>query len=219
MSRTYRDRGIILQKYELGEADILATVFLQDSGMTRMVAKGVRKMTSRKRGHVELFNTVDVLIAKGHNLDVLVEATAIDTFEGWRGDLTTVSLAYYAADITLMLVPEEELQVVVFDQMVQLFAWLGRARHPDALIRWYEVQLLSSLGYWAPNQLISQSQNAVELLERCVDLSAQQMASLRLAPRLLQEMEHLMSQQLVAVIERQTKTQRFVDQVRELDSI
>ncbi len=218
MSRTFRDRGIILQKYELGEADALMAVFLQDGGLTRMVAKGVRKLSSRKRGHVELFNSVDVLVAKGRTLDTLVEATALDTFESWRGNLTDVSLAYYVADITLLLLPEEEPQAMVFDQLIQLLAWLGRARHCEALVRWYEVQLLHHLGYWAPNQLASQSRNAVELLEQCVDLSAQQMASLRLAPRLLQEMEHLMSQQLTAVIERQTKTQRFVDRVRELEA-
>jgi DNA repair protein RecO (recombination protein O) len=217
MARTYRDTGIVLQKYDLGEADSLVTLLLHDSGLTRAVAKGVRKMSSRKRGHVEVFNNIDALLSRGRNLDVLAEATALDTYNLWREDLSRVSLAYYAADITLMMLPEEEPHPEISQRLNQFLSWLGHANQPANLVRWYEVQLLSNLGYWSAGQLSSSSANAIELLRRFPDLSAQQISSLRVAPQLANELERLLNLKLGTVLERQTKSQKFVDMVRELE--
>jgi recombinational DNA repair protein (RecF pathway) len=214
---SYRDTGIILQKYELGEADALLTILLQDAGLTRVVAKGVRRQSSRKRGHVELFNQVDCLLAQGRNLDILTEVASLDIFENWRQDLAQISLVYYAVDLTLMIVPEQQPQPVLYQQLVQFLAWIGHAQHPAVLARWYEVQLLHQLGYWPPDQLSSQSQNAVGILESFSQATAQQVAGLRLAPRLIEELERLMASQIMTVVERQTKSQSFVEQIRDLE--
>lgn len=217
MSSTYRDAGVILQKYELGEADSLLTILLQDGGLTRVIAKGVRRQSSRKRGHVELFNQVECLLAEGRNLDVLTEVHSLDIFEGWRQDLTKVSLVYYIADITKMLLPERQPQPIIYQQLVQLLAWIGHAANPAVLTRWYEVQLLANLGYWAQGQLHSQSQNAVNVLDTFAVVTAQQAASLRVTPQLADELERLMNQQLADILEKETKTQSFVDRVKDLD--
>lgn len=217
MSNTYRDSGIVLRKYDLGEADVLLTMFLQRSGMVRMVAKGARRQTSRKRGHIELFNHVEGMVAEGRNLDVLTEVYALETFERWRSQLISVSLAYYAADITMMLLPERESQPVVFDTMLQYLAWLGRAADSHVLTRWYEVQLMQQLGYWAPQQLESQSANAVHILGRFGTADARQAANVRVTPPLRDELERMMNVQLSHILEGDSSTRRFLDRVRDLE--
>jgi recombinational DNA repair protein (RecF pathway) len=218
MTHTYRDTGIILQKYELGEADSLITLLLLDRGLTRTVAKGVRRLNSRKRGHVELFNQIDALLSQGRNLDILSEASTINSFEAWRHDLGRISLAYYAADITLMLLPEQEPQPLIYQHLTQLLLWLDRALHPEMLVRWYEVQLLVNLGYWNPHQFHSPSLNAIQLLQQSPNLTAEQITQLKLAPQLNQELERLMSISFAPLLERQAKSQSFINQVRDLES-
>lgn len=215
---TYRDTGVILQKYELGEADILLTILLQDGGLTRAVANGARRQASRKRGHVEVFNQVQCLLAEGRNLDTLVEAESVDIFDNWRQDLSRISLAYYAADLTLLLLPENEPHAMVYQQLVQLLAWLGYAQNPSVLARWYEVQLLHHLGYWSSSHLDSQSQNAVGLLDSFSLLPAEQVAVLKVTPELEKELERLMRVECMAVVERESRAQKFVDQIREMDA-
>ena len=213
---TYRDSAIILQKYELGEADSLITLFQRQGGLTRVVARGVRRQSSRKRGHVELFNQIEGLFAEGRSLDVLTEANSLDIFEGWRQDLSKVSQAYYAADITIMMLPEKEPQTIVYDQLVQFLAWVGHAQHPDVLSRWYEVQLLNHLGYWGPGQLESQNANAIQVLQKFATASAQQAAGLRVASELAMELERLMARQFEFIVERPSKALSFVEKVREM---
>ena len=62
--RLYRTDAIILRRSDFGEADRLLTVFTPERGKLRLLAKGVRKTTSRKAGHVELFMLTDILVAQ-----------------------------------------------------------------------------------------------------------------------------------------------------------
>jgi recombinational DNA repair protein (RecF pathway) len=217
MSNTYRDSGIVLRKYDLGEADVLLTMFLQRSGMVRMVAKGARRQSSRKRGHIELFNHVEGMVAEGRNLDVLTEVYALDTFDQWRSQLISVSLAYYAADITMLLLPERESHPVVFDTLLHYFSWLGRAADSHVLTRWYEVQLLQQLGYWSPDRLESQSANAIHILGRFGAVDARQAANVRVTPPLRDELERMMNSQLGQILEADSATKRFLDRVRDME--
>jgi DNA repair protein RecO len=215
--KTYREFGLILKKHHLGEADAIVTLLTRQEGIVRAVAKGVKRMTSKKGGNLELFNEVDVLLSQGKSLDVLVEATAIDAFGSWREDLIRVSQCYYLADLTLMVLPEGESYPVVYDHLTSVFSWLGHATDPSLLVRWYEVQLLSDLGFWASGQLTSESINAVALLDGFVGQSVEQAASLRSSERLSFELERLMRDRLSHVLERDVPAQQFVYQVRALD--
>jgi DNA repair protein RecO (recombination protein O) len=67
--RLYRTDAIIIRQSDFGEADRLLTVFTPDLGKLRWLAKGVRKITSRKSGHVELFMLTDMLVARGRTGD------------------------------------------------------------------------------------------------------------------------------------------------------
>ena len=216
MPQTYRDFGLILKRTDLGEADAIVTLLTRQEGVARAVAKGVRKLTSRKGGNVALFNHIDALVTRGRSLDVLSEAEAIATFNIWRSDLERVSQAYYAADITIMLLAEGETYSYIHDQLVSFYGWLGYALVPSLLVRWYEVQLLVSLGFWAANQMQSESQNALTLLDSFAQETASSVAQMRTAPRLTQEMERLMRDRLVQVLERDPKSQNFVFQVQAL---
>ena len=46
MTRLYRDTGVVLRTYKLGESDRIVVVLTEGHGKVRAVAKGVRKTTS-----------------------------------------------------------------------------------------------------------------------------------------------------------------------------
>ncbi len=76
--RLYQTDGIILHRTDFGEADRLLTVFTPRLGRLRLLAKGARKLTSRKAGHIELFTYVHLLVARGRNLDIVSQVE-----KGW----------------------------------------------------------------------------------------------------------------------------------------
>ena len=49
----YREHGIVLRTYKLGEADRIVVLMTQSHGKVRAVAKGVRKTTSKFGARLE----------------------------------------------------------------------------------------------------------------------------------------------------------------------
>ena len=76
--RLYRTEAIVLRRADLGEADRLLTIFTPERGKLRVVAKGARKVGSRKGGHVELFTRSNLLIAKARELDIVSQAETVE---------------------------------------------------------------------------------------------------------------------------------------------
>jgi len=66
MSRSYKAEGIILKRINFSEADKILTIFTKRHGKVRAIAKGVRRLTSRKAGSVELFNQAGLFLLEGN---------------------------------------------------------------------------------------------------------------------------------------------------------
>ena len=57
----YRDKGVVLRTYKLGEADRIIVIMTQDHGKVRAVAKGVRKTKSKIGARLEVLIQVFAL--------------------------------------------------------------------------------------------------------------------------------------------------------------
>ena len=145
--RLYRTTGLILHRKEFGEADFLLTVFSPHLGRQRLVAKGARKPTSRKAGHVEPFNHVHLLLARGRELDVVSQVETLESFRPLREDLERVSLAYYLAEFIGNFVEEGDENPALFDLSLATLARLCEARDAALSVRYFELRALGLLGY------------------------------------------------------------------------
>lgn len=138
----------MLKRTDHGEADRLLTLFTPDLGKLRANAKGARKPSSRKSGHVELFTHVELMLAKGQQIDVVTQADAIDTFISLRDNLDRLSYAYYLAELVDKFSEEATENKPVFDLLLHALNWLGEeSTHPDLLARFFELRLLQYVGY------------------------------------------------------------------------
>ena len=86
--RTYRVEAVVLRRIDFGEADRVLVLFTRERGKLAVVAKGVRRLSSRMAGHLELFTQSELQLAKGANLDVVTQAETRDPFRALREDLT-----------------------------------------------------------------------------------------------------------------------------------
>ena len=86
MSRSYRDRGVVLRTHRLGETDRIVTLLLEGHGKVRAVAKGVRRPGSRIGARLEPFSHVDLELHQGRSLDVVRQVESIDTNDELRAD-------------------------------------------------------------------------------------------------------------------------------------
>ena len=160
MNRTYKTEGIILKRVNFGEADKILTIYTKHYGKIRAIAKGVRKLTSRKAGNVELFNQAVIFLAKGKNLDILTEVQLLNSFKAWRKDLKKVAAAYYFCELVDKLTPDNQASQSVYWLLVQALSKISQESLPE-LVRSFEEQLLDKLGFGVPPQL-RQSQKSLK---------------------------------------------------------
>lgn len=143
--RNYKTEGIILKRTNFGEADKILTIFTRHFGKIKVLAKGVRKLTSRKGGNLELFNWVRLFVSKGRNLDVVTEAETLKAFQAWRRDLRKVGLAYHYCELVERLTAEGVPNQEIFKLLVGTLSNLHQLEHKG---QEFEKKILEETGFW-----------------------------------------------------------------------
>lgn len=152
MNRSYKTFGIVLKQKNFGEADRLLTLFTKHYGKISLLAKGVRKLTSRKRGHLELFSQAKIACAKGKNLDLILEAETINNFSHLRQNLNRVRIAYLLSELVNELTAENQEHEDIYQLLLNALAQLNSAAASKNLITDFEKDLLQILGFGLPDK-------------------------------------------------------------------
>ena len=168
MIRTRKTEGIILKRTNYGEADRILTIYSKHFGKIRVVAKGARRITSRKAGSLESFNHVVLVLAKGKNLDIISEVQTINTFRSWRKNLLKVGIAWYLCELVDKLTPEEQENRQVFSLLRDWLAKIGYL-NPSRLVRGFEEELLVELGFGVPEKLKGASGSLKSYIETIIE--------------------------------------------------
>lgn len=146
-ARVYRTEAIILRRQDFGEADRILTVLTPEHGKLRLLAKGVRKSTSRKSGHLEPFTRVDLMIARGRSLDLITQAESRWVFSSGGTDLVRFGCASYVVEaldrFTVEDVEAHQLYQVLRDTLERLEEDVD----PGLLLRYFELELLDLAGF------------------------------------------------------------------------
>lgn len=145
--RLYRTPAIVLKRYSFEEADRILTLFTPEHGKLRVIAKGVRKITSRKSGHVELFTYANLLIARGRNLDIVTQAETINPYRELREDLSRITYAYYVGELVDRFTQDADENRPLFDLLLSTLEALGTTDDLQRITRYFELRLLDTVGY------------------------------------------------------------------------
>jgi len=152
--RTYQTEGIIIKRFNFGEADKILTIFSKHYGKIRALAKGVRKLTSRKAASLELFNLAVIFLVKGKNLDIITEAKIIDSFSSWRKDLKKIAFAYQFCELVDRLTADNQSNRRIFTLLKQsLFALTKKEIDREKLSLNFKKQLLRTTGFGLPDKI------------------------------------------------------------------
>lgn len=117
----YRAEGIILKRKNVGEGDSIITVFTKEHGKMRLMAKGIRRVTSRRAPYLDLFHHVRLLVRRGKIMDMITEVEMVEPFAFIRSDLTRVGIAYYFCELIDVLLPEHQEHADVFVLLTRSF--------------------------------------------------------------------------------------------------
>jgi DNA repair protein RecO (recombination protein O) len=115
----YRDQGVVLRTYRLGEADRIIVLLTEGRGKVRAVAKGVRKTKSRFGSRLEPVSHLSALFYEGRGeLDIVSQAETLDHFKAIREDLDRLSRASSMLEAVDQLAQEREANPRLYQMLV-----------------------------------------------------------------------------------------------------
>lgn len=158
MTKNWSFEGIVIKRTNLGEADRILSVFSKDHGKMALLARGVRKISSRRAGSIELFNLIRGQAIVGKNgLHVLGEVEIVHSFASWRKYLGRVTLAYQLCEVVDKLTGDDQPHPRVFQILRMALLHLGSLgdNWKVQMDSWL-IEILVDLGFWSDGHKLEQ---------------------------------------------------------------
>jgi len=95
----YKTKGIILKKYDAGEADRVYIVYTQNYGKKQLFAKGARKIKSKLAGHLTHFAEIEFDFIKGRSREQITGAQICKNFEEIKNELRKIAVGSYILNV------------------------------------------------------------------------------------------------------------------------
>jgi DNA repair protein RecO (recombination protein O) len=131
----FRDKGVVLRSYRLGEADRIVVFLTERHGKVRAVAKGVRKTTSKFGARLEPLTHVDLLLWQGRSeLDIVNQVEVIDAYRAIREDLTRVPQGMALLEVTDQLAQERHPDPALYAMLTGALRALADPAHDSTLL-------------------------------------------------------------------------------------
>lgn len=163
MIRSRKLEAIVIKRINFSEADRLVTVFSKNLGKIVLVAKGVRKLTSRKKGHLEIFTHSKFQVVATKGLGIITEVETINNFPNLRKNLNRVRIAYLLNELVDKMTAEEQEEEEIFDLLLDSLSTLNSKSAPKDFIKNFEIKLLELLGFGLPRPPITRQRLEIHI--------------------------------------------------------
>lgn len=145
--RTFRSEAIVIRHKDWGEADRMLWLYTRKLGKVQAIAKGVRKMRSRKAGHLEPFTCSNLMFARGRTFLIVTQAETVAPFLDLREDLLKVGYAAYISELLDRFTYEEDDNHLIYQLLKDTLTRIDGEPEPYPAVRYFEIHLLDLLGY------------------------------------------------------------------------
>jgi len=135
MIRREKVRAIIVSRKSVGEADRLVTLFTRSRGVLKVMAKGVRRIPSRRGGYLEPLTEGLCLITANasfatHGRSYLAAVEPLTAFGGLHDNETALEAGLVLAQAVVHLCEEGQAYETVFDGLHQALTMLPELSAP-----------------------------------------------------------------------------------------
>lgn len=166
MKNSFLESAIVLKRRNMGETDRFLTLFAEKEGKIVVRAKGVRKLSSKRKSHLELFNTVRVHIhEKGHFL-ILGQTVLLSDRSFIKHDLKRLRIAFHLAELVERLTGEHQPARDVYQLLDRALSSIASHSWSEE-DRWtlaFESKLLKLLGFGVPSEDLTEIHEYIEEL-------------------------------------------------------
>lgn len=138
--------GLILKKQNYGETDRILTVFSPDLGKKRIIAKAVRRPTSKLAGHLDTLMLSQLMLTDQEELPRVTSAILAEPFELIRTNLADTERAFAITKLVERVILEDVSQRAVFQLTLDALARLNDGQPWTATWLFFLSELIDKLG-------------------------------------------------------------------------
>jgi DNA repair protein RecO (recombination protein O) len=149
--RSFKAEGIVIKRSNYSEADRIVTIFTKQNGKIKVKAAGVRRIASKRSGHIEPLNYCIFGLYQGKGMPVLTEVESRECFPLLKKDLKRIGFAYHVCELIDGLCAENQENYDVFMLLGRTLRKLSKEENLKEVIYEFELELLRLLGFHTPS--------------------------------------------------------------------
>lgn len=124
----YTDIGFVLKRSDLLNDDAIIHLFLCEHGKISAVAKGIKKVKSRKSGNMDLLNLCKISFASTRGLPIITEVQVIDAFDTIKETPSLVFFLFFVCELLHKTMYEGEEHAQVFAEVQSVLQSVNEKR-------------------------------------------------------------------------------------------
>ncbi len=153
MRPSFSDIGIVVRSVDSGEADKYISVITQNYGLQDFIARGARRLNSKKAPHLDLFNLIKFQSSRGDYPRFIEQVESISYYPGIKKDFSKVGLGLTITEILINTLPVEVEDEEIFHSTKSFLDALEKSHsqsETNILGRKFGLFILRHLGYPLP---------------------------------------------------------------------
>ena len=129
------------------EADRILTLYSREEGKLRVIAKGIRRTTSRLGYGLDHLARVRLQLAGGRELDIVTGVELLDGHPTLAGDVAAYAYASHVAELVDRLSVDRQTNPAVYDLLMGAIAAIASGADPNPVARYAELTLFTLFGF------------------------------------------------------------------------
>ena len=143
--REVHDEAVVLRTYKSGESDRVGVMWTRHHGKLRVLAKGVRKTSSRMGGSLEPMGHVTIDLVRGRgDLYITKHVAHLERMTNLRADYARISAGLALVEVIDAIPTDEAADEGIFEMLVRALLTLDNVEfHPELVASSFFFKLLA----------------------------------------------------------------------------
>lgn len=144
-----KTQAVVLKNIKYKDSDKIFTLLSKDFGKISAIARGVRKISSRRAGNLDTLNLVSISLHEGNGgMKNIEEVRTLESFKNLKKDLKKSVKAFYLVELIHRAIEENEEVSKIFDLLVgSLKALQKDGYYGELIVSYFEMNLMKLLGF------------------------------------------------------------------------
>lgn len=147
--KTYNIEAFVLKNNNYSDSDKLFTLFTKDYGKIIASAKGIRKISSKRRGSLDTLNLISAKITENtQGYKSINEVKLINSHKNTKKTLKRTYAGYYISELITRNFEENQSSQEMYKLYSKTLTMLGNGNVPYQIpVLYFELHFLRNLGY------------------------------------------------------------------------